>query len=56
MPSGSRIKKWNMAMARVIIAAFPTLLVYIIKGRLFICELLASSEKFKLRQPGEFST
>jgi glucose/mannose transport system permease protein len=43
--SGSQIKEWNMVMAGTIIAAMPTLLIYIITGRYFILGLLAGSVK-----------
>ncbi len=43
--SGSQIKEWNMVMAGTIIAALPTLLIYIILGRFFIRGLLAGSVK-----------
>jgi glucose/mannose transport system permease protein len=43
--SGSQIKEWNMVMAGTIIAAMPTLLIYIITGRYFIRGLLAGSVK-----------
>jgi len=43
--SGSQIKEWNLVMAGAIIAAIPTLLVYIIMGRYFIRGLLAGSVK-----------
>lgn len=43
--SGSQIKEWNMIMAGAIIAALPTLLVYIVMGRYFIRGLLAGSVK-----------
>jgi glucose/mannose transport system permease protein len=43
--SGSQIQEWNMVMAGAIIAAVPTLLVYIIMGRYFIRGLLAGSVK-----------
>ena len=43
--SGSQIKEWNMVMAGSIIAALPTLLIYIILGRYFIRGLLAGSVK-----------
>jgi len=43
--SGSQIKEWNMVMAGAIIAALPTLLIYIILGRYFIRGLLAGSVK-----------
>ena len=43
--SGSQIKEWNVVMAGAIIAAVPTLIVYIIMGRYFIRGLLAGSVK-----------
>jgi len=43
--SGSQIQEWNMIMAGSIIAAIPTLLIYIIMGRYFIRGLLAGSVK-----------
>lgn len=43
--SGSQIKEWNIVMAGALIAAIPTLLVYIILGRYFIRGLLAGSVK-----------
>jgi glucose/mannose transport system permease protein len=43
--AGSQIKEWNMVMAGAIIAALPTLLIYIIMGRYFIRGLLAGSVK-----------
>jgi glucose/mannose transport system permease protein len=43
--SGSQIKEWNVVMAGAIIAAIPTLIVYIIMGRYFIRGLLAGSVK-----------
>lgn len=43
--SGSQIKEWNVVMAGAIIAAVPTLLIYIIMGRYFIRGLLAGSVK-----------
>ena len=43
--SGSQIKEWNVVMAGAIIAALPTLLIYIIMGRYFIRGLLAGSVK-----------
>ncbi len=43
--SGSQIKEWNMIMAGAIIAAIPTLVVYIVMGRFFIRGLLAGSVK-----------
>jgi glucose/mannose transport system permease protein len=43
--SGSQIKEWNMVMAGTLIAAIPTLLIYIITGRYFIRGLLAGSAK-----------
>lgn len=43
--SGSQIKEWNMVMAGSLIAALPTLLIYILLGRYFIRGLLAGSVK-----------
>jgi glucose/mannose transport system permease protein len=43
--SGSQIKEWNMVMAGALIAAIPTLLIYILLGRFFIRGLLAGSVK-----------
>jgi glucose/mannose transport system permease protein len=43
--SGSQIKEWNMVMAGTLIAAVPTLLIYVITGRYFIRGLLAGSVK-----------
>lgn len=43
--SGSQIQEWNMVMAGAIIAAIPTLIVYIVMGRYFIRGLLAGSVK-----------
>lgn len=43
--SGSQIKEWNVVMAGTLIAALPTLLIYIIMGRFFIRGLLAGSVK-----------
>jgi len=43
--SGSQIKEWNIVMAGALIAAVPTLLIYIILGRYFIRGLLAGSVK-----------
>jgi len=43
--SGSQIKEWNVVMAGALIAALPTLLLYIILGRFFIRGLLAGSVK-----------
>ncbi len=43
--SGSQIKEWNMVMAGALIAALPTLLIYILLGRYFIRGLLAGSVK-----------
>jgi len=43
--SGSQIQEWNMIMAGSIIAAIPTLLIYVIMGRYFIRGLLAGSVK-----------
>ncbi len=43
--SGSQIKEWNVVMAGALIAAVPTLLIYILLGRYFIRGLLAGSVK-----------
>ncbi len=43
--SGSQIKEWNIIMAGSLIAAIPTLIIYIIMGRYFIRGLLAGSVK-----------
>lgn len=43
--SGSQIVQWNVQMAGALIAALPTLLVYILLGKYFIRGLLAGSVK-----------
>jgi glucose/mannose transport system permease protein len=43
--AGSQIKEWNMVMAGALIAAVPTLLIYVVLGRYFIRGLLAGSVK-----------
>lgn len=43
--SGSQIVHWNVQMAGALLAALPTLLVYIFLGRYFIRGLLAGSVK-----------
>ena len=43
--SGSQIKEWNVVMAGTLIAAIPTLIIYILLGRYFIRGLLAGSVK-----------
>ncbi|CAH0118386.1 MULTISPECIES: carbohydrate ABC transporter permease [unclassified Paenibacillus] len=43
--SGSQIVQWNIQMAGALLAALPTLLVYIFLGRYFIRGLLAGSIK-----------
>lgn len=43
--AGGEAVKWNLPMAGAIVAALPTLLVYIILGRYFIRGLLAGSVK-----------
>ncbi|MFS0614001.1 carbohydrate ABC transporter permease [Lederbergia ruris] len=43
--SGSQIVEWNVQMAGALLAALPTLLVYIILGKYFVRGLLAGSIK-----------
>jgi glucose/mannose transport system permease protein len=43
--AGGRAVQWNLPMAGAILAALPTLLVYIVLGRYFIRGLLAGSVK-----------
>ncbi|MUV37281.1 putative ABC transporter permease protein [Lentibacillus sp. JNUCC-1] len=43
--SGSQIVQWNVQMAGALIAAMPTLLVYIFLGKYFVRGLLAGSVK-----------
>jgi glucose/mannose transport system permease protein len=43
--SGSQIVEWNVQMAGALLAALPTLLVYIFLGRFFIRGLLAGALK-----------
>ncbi|MFB4162506.1 carbohydrate ABC transporter permease [Alteribacillus sp. JSM 102045] len=43
--SGSQIVQWNVQMAGALIAALPTLIVYIILGKYFVRGLLAGSVK-----------
>ncbi|WP_077328621.1 carbohydrate ABC transporter permease [Virgibacillus siamensis] len=43
--SGSQIVQWNVQMAGALVAALPTLLVYIILGKYFVRGLLAGSVK-----------
>ena len=42
---GSQVIEWNVVMAGSLIAAFPTLLVYIFFGKYFIQGLLSGSVK-----------
>jgi glucose/mannose transport system permease protein len=43
--AGSQVVEWNMQMAGAIVAALPTLLVYIFLGKYFIQGLMAGSVK-----------
>jgi glucose/mannose transport system permease protein len=43
--AGSQVVQWNVQMAGALIAALPTLIVYIILGRYFVRGLLAGSVK-----------
>ncbi|POZ89829.1 carbohydrate ABC transporter permease [Petrotoga sp. SL27] len=43
--AGSQVVQWNVQMAGTLIAALPTLIVYIILGRYFVRGLLAGSVK-----------
>ena len=43
--SGSQIVQWNVQMAGAMLAALPTLIVYIVLGRYFVRGLLAGSVK-----------
>jgi len=43
--AGGEAVKWNLPMAGAILAALPTLLVYIFLGRYFLRGLLAGSMK-----------
>jgi glucose/mannose transport system permease protein len=43
--SGSQIVQWNVQMAGALLAAFPTLFVYIVLGKYFVRGLLAGSVK-----------
>ena len=43
--AGSQIQEWNRVMAGTLIAAVPTLLIYVVMGRYFIRGLLAGSVK-----------
>src|SRR5699024_1941168 len=43
--SGSQIVEWNVQMAGALIAALPTLIVYILLGKYFVRGLLAGSVK-----------
>jgi glucose/mannose transport system permease protein len=41
--AGSFIVEWNVQMAGALIAALPTLLVYIVLGRFFVRGLMAGA-------------
>ena len=43
--AGSQVVQWNVQMAGALLAALPTLLVYILLGKFFIRGLLAGSVK-----------
>ncbi|MGB7999806.1 MAG: carbohydrate ABC transporter permease, partial [Anaerobacillus sp.] len=43
--SGSQIVQWNVQLAGALLAALPTLLVYIFLGKFFVKGLLAGSVK-----------
>jgi carbohydrate ABC transporter membrane protein 2, CUT1 family (TC 3.A.1.1.-) len=43
--SGSQIVQWNVQMAAALIAALPTLLVYILLGRWYVRGLMAGAVK-----------
>jgi glucose/mannose transport system permease protein len=43
--AGSFIVEWNVQMAGALLAALPTLLVYVLMGRYFVRGLLAGSIK-----------
>jgi glucose/mannose transport system permease protein len=43
--AGSQVIEWNVQMAGALVAALPTLAIYIVLGRFFIKGLLAGSVK-----------
>jgi glucose/mannose transport system permease protein len=43
--AGSQIVEWNAQMAGALLAALPTLLVYLLLGRYFIRGLMAGALK-----------
>jgi glucose/mannose transport system permease protein len=43
--AGSYIVEWNVQMAGALLAAIPTLLIYVLLGRYFMRGLLAGSLK-----------
>jgi glucose/mannose transport system permease protein len=43
--AGSQIVEWNVQMAGALLAALPTLVIYIILGRFFLRGLMAGALK-----------
>ena len=44
-PAGSQVVEWNVQMAGALLAALPTLIVYVLLGKFFVRGLLAGSVK-----------